>query len=331
MTVGDPQSTVATRAEPTDRLEIVDDIDTTAEPELTKERVGSSTARTVDVEVLRQIEQRVLWLATRIIDNANRREGGEIKVGGHQASCASMVSIMTALWFGHIGGEDKVAIKPHASPVYHAIKYLTGELDRQVGDPDLPTLDFAGGAALARATIDTLDSVRFPRRGGLLRLEGQFVSDALGSDESIVLFEGQWSYALSFGKNTLIPNLKYATSWAEDSDLDTSPIFSLGGFLKLSGLVADQRTGPHLVFGSLVGYRRVANPRFLMLALPVYVGGSIEAGNTFESVQAIRARELTVAGSVFLGIDTPLGPLYIGYGAAEGGHDSGYLRLGQVF
>ncbi|MEN8234685.1 MAG: 1-deoxy-D-xylulose-5-phosphate synthase N-terminal domain-containing protein [Actinomycetota bacterium] len=65
-----------------------------------------------------------------MIDYANRRGETEIKVGGHQASSASMASIMTALWFGHISGDDKVAIKPHASPVYHAIKYLTGELDR---------------------------------------------------------------------------------------------------------------------------------------------------------------------------------------------------------
>jgi len=85
---------------------------------------------TPDVDVLRQIERRVLWLATRIIDHANRRAETSVKVGGHQASSASMASIMTALWFGHIGGEDKVAVKPHASPVYHAIKYLTGELDR---------------------------------------------------------------------------------------------------------------------------------------------------------------------------------------------------------
>ena len=66
-----------------------------------------------------------------MVDHANReRPPGEIKVGGHQASSASMVGIMTALWFGHLGGADKVAVKPHASPVYHAIKYLTGELDR---------------------------------------------------------------------------------------------------------------------------------------------------------------------------------------------------------
>jgi pyruvate dehydrogenase E1 component len=83
-----------------------------------------------DIDTLLDIQERVLWLAVRMIDEANRRGDTEIKVGGHQASSASMVSIMTALWFAHIGGEDKVAIKPHASPVYHAIKYLTGELDR---------------------------------------------------------------------------------------------------------------------------------------------------------------------------------------------------------
>ncbi len=82
------------------------------------------------IELLTQIEQRILWLAVRMVDEANRRDAGGIKVGGRQASSASMVSIMTALWFAHIGGEDKVAVKPHASPVYHAIKYLTGELDR---------------------------------------------------------------------------------------------------------------------------------------------------------------------------------------------------------
>ena len=84
----------------------------------------------VETAVLDSIQRRVLWLATRMIDHANRGEKDEIKVGGHQASSASMVSIMTALWFGHLEREDKVAVKPHASPVYHAIKYLTGELER---------------------------------------------------------------------------------------------------------------------------------------------------------------------------------------------------------
>jgi len=85
----------------------------------------------IDLATLEAVQRRVLWLAVRMIDTANHdRPAGEVKVGGHQASCASMVGIMTSLWFGHLTGDDKVAVKPHASPVYHAIKYLTGELDR---------------------------------------------------------------------------------------------------------------------------------------------------------------------------------------------------------
>src|SRR5487761_948165 len=70
-------------------------------------------------EVLRSIERRVLWLSTAIIDHANRVRVNPsgLKVGGHQASSASMVTIMTALWFRHLRAEDRVAVKPHASPV----------------------------------------------------------------------------------------------------------------------------------------------------------------------------------------------------------------------
>jgi pyruvate dehydrogenase E1 component len=95
----------------------------------------------IDFDALEAIEQRLLWLSTRMIDHANRRGNTEIKVGGHQASCASMAAIMTALWFAHIGGDDKVAVKPHASPLYHSIKYLTGELDGSY----LTTLRALGG------------------------------------------------------------------------------------------------------------------------------------------------------------------------------------------
>ncbi len=84
-----------------------------------------------DLDVLGEIERRMLWLATAIIHHANRvrpnRSG--LKVGGHQASCASMVSIMTSLWFRHLRPEDRVSVKPHASPVLHAVNYLLGELD----------------------------------------------------------------------------------------------------------------------------------------------------------------------------------------------------------
>lgn len=68
--------------------------------------------------VLREVQDRVLWLSTAIIDHANRVRPNPtgLKVGGHQASSASMVSIMTALWFARLRAQDRVSVKPHASP-----------------------------------------------------------------------------------------------------------------------------------------------------------------------------------------------------------------------
>jgi pyruvate dehydrogenase E1 component len=82
----------------------------------------------VALETLEAIQRRVLWLAVSIVHAANRRPA-TVKVGGHQASSASMVSLMTALWFAHLRAGDEVSVKPHASPVLHAINYLLGRLD----------------------------------------------------------------------------------------------------------------------------------------------------------------------------------------------------------
>jgi pyruvate dehydrogenase E1 component len=90
--------------------------------------------------VLREIEQRVLWLASAIVHHANRVRPNPsgLKMGGHQAPSAT---IMTALWFEHLRSGDRVSVKPHASPVLHAINYLLGELDERY----LTTLGEYGG------------------------------------------------------------------------------------------------------------------------------------------------------------------------------------------
>jgi pyruvate dehydrogenase E1 component len=130
---------------------------------MTVTSTGRSAATQADLAVLDEIQQRVLWLATRIVDAANhdRDTGDGVKVGGHQASSASLVSAMTALYFRFLDAPDKVSVKPHASPVYHAIQYLLGNLDRgylttlrafgglqaypsRTKDPDAP--DFSTGS-----------------------------------------------------------------------------------------------------------------------------------------------------------------------------------------
>lgn len=125
--------------------------------------MSTPTSQRAKPEILDEISARVLWLASRIVDSANhdRETGDGVKVGGHQASSASLVRAMTALYFSHLNAHDKVSVKPHASPVFHAIQYLLGNLDqsylttlRQYGglqsypsrtkDPDAP--DFSTGS-----------------------------------------------------------------------------------------------------------------------------------------------------------------------------------------
>src|ERR1700756_3345537 len=80
------------------------------------------------VRILKQLEKKLLWLSSWMIHHANHirpnRDG--LKVGGHQASCASVISIMTALYFEIARPQDRIAVKPHAGPVFHAINYLFG-------------------------------------------------------------------------------------------------------------------------------------------------------------------------------------------------------------
>ena len=94
-------------------------------------------------DVMDQVAARVLWLSTAIVHHANkvRPNPDGLKVGGHQASSASMVSIMTALYFEQLRTDDRVSVKPHASPVLHAINYLLGSLDEKY----LTTLREFGG------------------------------------------------------------------------------------------------------------------------------------------------------------------------------------------
>jgi len=113
-----------------------------------------------ELDHLKTLEQRLLWLSAWMVHNANhlRPKGeGDVKVGGHQASCASMVSIMTALYFHTLRPEDRVAVKPHASPVFHAMQYIMGNqtLDK------LKSFRGYGGAQSYPSRTKDVDDVDF--------------------------------------------------------------------------------------------------------------------------------------------------------------------------
>ncbi len=110
-------------------------------------------------DLLRDLERRILWLACWTIHHANhirpKRDG--LKVGGHQASSASLTTLMTALWFDSLRPEDRVAVKPHASPAYHAIQYLLGRQDLEA----LQRFRSLGGAQSYPSRTKDRDDVDF--------------------------------------------------------------------------------------------------------------------------------------------------------------------------
>jgi pyruvate dehydrogenase E1 component len=116
-------------------------------------------AKRQELALLRRIEERILWLASWTIHNANhlRESRDGLKVGGHQASCASMTTLMTALYLKALRPQDRVAVKPHASPVFHAIQHLFG---RQSLDK-LKAFRALGGAQSYPSRTKDVDDVDF--------------------------------------------------------------------------------------------------------------------------------------------------------------------------
>ena len=151
-----PEDTRTPDAQPEDRHQF--ETSTQLDPPSVNSRPLSATA-SADEAVLDEIAQRVLWIATAMIDAANRgRENPDgVKVGGHQSSSASMVGIMTALWFSELTAADRVSVKPHASPVLHAINYLLGDLDEKY----LTTLRSKGGLQPYPSRAKDPDTVDF--------------------------------------------------------------------------------------------------------------------------------------------------------------------------
>jgi pyruvate dehydrogenase E1 component len=99
----------------------------------TKLPIATRQASSDAVLMLENLARKVLWLASWTIHNANhlRDNPDGLKVGGHQASCSSLVTVMCALYFDVLRAHDRVAVKPHASPVFHAIQYLLGNQSQE--------------------------------------------------------------------------------------------------------------------------------------------------------------------------------------------------------
>ncbi len=200
-----------------------------------------------------------------------------------------------------------------------------GDARVKVGDPSLSNFDFDSGGIFARFRVDTLDDAQIPLHGTRVDLIWNGSRPGLGADEHLDTIETELTTVHTSGRNTFLFGLNYATTF--DSDFTIQEFFPLGGFLRLSGLERGEISGPHAGVARLVYYRRSGDTGSL-LEMPLYFGASLEAGNAWQSRSDISFDSLIINGSLFAGLDTFLGPLFVGAGYSEGGESSFYLFLG---
>jgi NTE family protein len=210
------------------------------------------------------------------------------------------------------------------------IRRERGDVGVRIGDPSLGSASYNRGSLYSSFAYSTLDNYSFPLGGSDANIIWMYNLEQLGSDIAVQGLAAHWMTAKTWGKNTLVPAIRIQTTL----DNDESPIqdsFSLGGFLNLSGYSANEISGRHTGVVSLLGYRKLGSAGLGVFNMPLYLGVSAEAGNVWDRKSDITFNSLIYAGSVFIGTTTYLGPIFLAYGQAEGGHQSVYLFLGQRF
>jgi len=205
-----------------------------------------------------------------------------------------------------------------------------GSADVLVGDPDLPKSDFDLGAAYFAFAYDRLDSAYFPKHGQALRLSWRGERESLGSSGDTDMVQAEWLMARSRNRYSLVLGLEGGSA-LDDAVVSPQQLYTLGGFLKLSGLPVDARAGTQYGLARAVLYRRVSRGGTGFLEFPAYLGVSVEAGNTWLTRDDVDWSRLEAGGSVFLGAESPVGPVYLAAGFGESGARAFYLLLGRTF
>ncbi len=210
------------------------------------------------------------------------------------------------------------------------IRWQDGRAGPLVGARTFQGTEVDGGGFFLRLAADTLDAADYPTEGVFARATLAALRDSLGSGADSELIQLQVASAHSFGHQTIVLSVSGVTQFGDGIDRIEN-VSRIGGFLNLSGLDRGQLSGAHSIVARALTYRQLADFGVLNFRFPVYLGASIELGNVWSSRREISVGSAILAGSVFLGWRTPLGPLYVGYGVAEGGQDSAYLFLGRTF
>jgi len=197
----------------------------------------------------------------------------------------------------------------------------------QVGAVGVPGVAGDVGLVRGRVEYDTLDSVTYPSHGMRVDLSTELYTPVLGAQESADATRLAIDAAFGQRRNHLLLGLQLAYSNGGENTIGVSS--KMGGLANLSGYLADEIVADELGLARAIYYRRLTSDSQI-LGLPLYAGASVELGGFWGSRDEIERDDLVTAGSLFIGIDSFVGPIFLGYGRADTGVDSFYLRFGPL-
>lgn len=214
------------------------------------------------------------------------------------------------------------------SRVYAGVLRGHGNANVSVGGADFEDFSENIGALRLGYIRDTLDDANFPGSGSRGEVRVQSLVDALGASNDGEIAEITWDKALSHGPNRVLFGTRLHATWGDPGVFDG--LAPLGGFTNLSGYHERELLGENAALFRTVYYRRLGDSGQLF-SVPAFVGGSLEAGNVYQDRDDLISLEnLIFAGSVFVGIDSPFGPIFLAYGRADTGEGSMYLNFGTL-
>jgi NTE family protein len=197
-------------------------------------------------------------------------------------------------------------------------KLLTGIFDFDDDKVKVGELDFIW-------SHDSLDSLYFPTAGTQHYWYYRYATDWLGSAFDFEQIAGKGTLAFSRGKNNFF--VAYEAGYSFDNTAPVERWFQLGGLGRLSGLVPNQLIGRHAALATFAYYRRLNN----FDLVPAYAGFTLETGNVWNFASQIGFDDLRYSGSLFVGADTPLGPVYLAVGHSDNGENAVYFYVGNPF
>lgn len=265
-------------------------------------------------ELYMPLDDRLRWVFTPSLQ-ASRRDVSLFNVSGDLLERWELDEVAGTLAFGREFGR-------HAG-LFLSVAHYAGDVQVNIGDPTRENFRFNGGEWSLTGIYDRMDNRYLPSSGSLVQLRYLQSSVELGADQDFKQLEFDWFTARNWDRHTAWFGTKLRTTLDDDA-----PIYGLytgGGFLNMSGFEVDELVGQHFGF-SMLGYRYRLNAEGL---LPAYAGMTLEYGNAAQR-RADIYRDGILNGSLYFGYDSPLGPLYLGFGWSEENSGLFFLRLGTL-